>query len=87
MKCPCCGAAELVHDTRDETYTGKGGFQTIIPEVRGNYCPACGQSLLRDAETQRAIGVLRAAIQAGTNSGPGVDAKPVFARLEHKYGL
>lgn len=86
MKCPCCAAAELVHDTRDETHAGKDGVQTIIPEVRGNYCLACGESLLRGAETQRAIGVLRAAIQAGTNSGPGVDAKPVFGRLEHKYG-
>ncbi|MCD8459809.1 type II toxin-antitoxin system MqsA family antitoxin (plasmid) [Xylella taiwanensis] len=21
MKCPCCGAAELIHDTRDMPYT------------------------------------------------------------------
>ncbi|MCW3611357.1 type II toxin-antitoxin system MqsA family antitoxin, partial [Burkholderia cenocepacia] len=24
MKCPCCGAAELIHDTRDMPYTYKG---------------------------------------------------------------
>jgi len=29
----------------------------------------------------------RATIQAGTNSGPGLDAELVFARLERKYGL
>lgn len=29
MKCPCCGAAELVHDTRDMPYTYKGEFTTI----------------------------------------------------------
>lgn len=25
MKCPCCGAAELIHDTRDMPYTYKRG--------------------------------------------------------------
>ena len=24
MKCPCCGAAELIHDTRDMPYIYKG---------------------------------------------------------------
>ena len=24
MKCPCCGAAELIHDTRDLPYSYKG---------------------------------------------------------------
>ena len=29
MKCPCCGAAELIHDTRDMSYTYKGKTITI----------------------------------------------------------
>ncbi|MDR0441537.1 MAG: type II toxin-antitoxin system MqsA family antitoxin [Candidatus Accumulibacter sp.] len=45
MKCPCCGAAELIHDTRDMSYTYKGET-TMIPEVRGDFCPACGEVLL-----------------------------------------
>jgi YgiT-type zinc finger domain-containing protein len=87
LKCPCCGAADLVHDTRDEIFTSKDGIKTIIPAVTGDYCPACGESLLGSAETERAMGVLRTAINAGVSSGPGVNAKEVFERLERKYAL
>jgi len=29
MKCPCCGVAALIHDTRDMSYTYKGETTTI----------------------------------------------------------
>lgn len=45
MKCPCCGEAELIHDTRDVSYTYKGEA-TTIPAVKGDFCPACGEVLL-----------------------------------------
>ena len=45
MKCPNCGAANLIHDTRDLPYTYKGE-STTIPEVTGEYCPACGEVVL-----------------------------------------
>jgi HTH-type transcriptional regulator/antitoxin MqsA len=45
MKCPCCGAAELIHDTRDMPYSYKGE-STTIPEVTGNFCSACGEVVL-----------------------------------------
>ena len=45
MKCPVCGAAELVHDTRDVTYAYKGEI-TIIPVVTGDFCPACDEVVL-----------------------------------------
>jgi len=45
MKCPCCGAAELIHDTRDMPYTYKGET-TTMPAVTGDFCPACGEVLL-----------------------------------------
>ena len=45
MKCPCCGAAELIHDTRDMPYTYKGEV-TTIPAVTGDFCPACGEVVL-----------------------------------------
>lgn len=50
MKCPACGAAELVHDTRDLPYTYKGET-TTISAVAGDYCPACGESVLEPAES------------------------------------
>ena len=45
MKCPCCGAAELIHDTRDIPYTYKGET-TTIPAVTGDFCPACDEVVL-----------------------------------------
>ena len=45
MKCPCCGAAELIHDTRDLPYIYKGET-TTIPAVTGDFCPACGEAIL-----------------------------------------
>lgn len=45
MKCPCCGAAELIHDTRDIPYVYKGE-KTIIPAVTGDFCPACAEVVL-----------------------------------------
>lgn len=52
MKCPVCGAAELVHDTRDLPYTYKGET-TAISAVVAEYCPACGESVLDSAESAR----------------------------------
>ena len=52
MKCPMCAEAELVHDTRDLPYTYKGE-STTIPGVMGNFCPACGESILDAAESAR----------------------------------
>ena len=45
MKCPVCGAAELIHDTRDLPYTYKGET-TTIPAVTGEHCPACSEVIL-----------------------------------------
>lgn len=59
MKCPCCGAAELVHDTRDIPYT-KDGRTIIIPAVTGDYCPACKESLTGPEETERCMAAMRA---------------------------
>ena len=52
MKCPACGAAKLVRDTRDMPYTYKGE-STIIPAVTGDFCPACGEAVLDSAESTR----------------------------------
>jgi HTH-type transcriptional regulator/antitoxin MqsA len=45
MKCPCCGAAELIRDTRDMPYTYKGE-STTIPSLTGDFCPACDEVIL-----------------------------------------
>lgn len=52
MNCPSCGEATLVHDTRDLPYTYKGE-STTIPAVTGDYCSACGESVLDATESAR----------------------------------
>ena len=59
MKCPVCGAAELIHDTRDLPYTYKGETN-VIAAVTGDFCPACTESLLDAAESNRVMREMRA---------------------------
>jgi len=59
MKCPVCGAAELIHDTRDLPYTYKGE-NTVIPSVVADFCPACGESIIDSAETERVMQEMQA---------------------------
>ena len=59
MKCPVCGAARLIHDTRDLPYTYKGET-TVIPAVTADICPACGESITDMAETERVMREIQA---------------------------
>lgn len=59
MKCPVCGAAELVHDTRNLPYTCDGEA-TTIQAVVGDYCPACGEGVFDASESARAVAAMLA---------------------------
>ena len=59
MKCPTCGAAELIHDTRDLPYTYKGET-TVIPGVKADFCPACDESITDITETERVMNEMQA---------------------------
>lgn len=52
MRCPVCGAAELVRDTRDVPYHYKGE-STAIPAIKGDFCPACAEVILAKEEGKR----------------------------------
>jgi HTH-type transcriptional regulator / antitoxin MqsA len=52
MKCPVCGGAELVQDTRDLPYLYKGKT-TVIAMVHGEFCPACDEAILTVEESTR----------------------------------
>lgn len=83
MKCPCCGAAELIHDTRDLPYTYKGET-TVIPSVTADFCPACNESLTDMAETDR---VMRE-MQAFDKQVNAAIVEPVFiANVRKKLNL
>ncbi len=66
MKCPVCGAAELIRDTRDLPYTYKGET-TTIPEVTGDFCPACDEVIL-DRISGNRFGDLVGAFQRQVNA-------------------
>ena len=58
MKCPNCGAAELIHDTRDIPYTYKG--ETTILKSTGDFCTACGESIHDAEDSERVMSEMRA---------------------------
>jgi len=58
MKCPICGAAELIHDTRDIPFTYKG--ETTILKTTGEFCPACGESIHDMEDSERVMSEMRA---------------------------
>ncbi len=59
MRCPVCGGAELIRDTRDLPYAYKGET-TVISAVTGDFCPACAESVLDAAESERVMSEMRA---------------------------
>ncbi len=60
MKCPVCGHHEMVKKTLDETLS-YGNQSLTLHEMRGEFCPSCGEgvwdveSYLRYTETQEAV--------------------------------
>ncbi|MCQ4264491.1 antitoxin [Stutzerimonas stutzeri] len=54
MKCPVCGQAELVHDTRNLPFTYKGQT-TEIANVTADWCDACGECLTGPGESDRVM--------------------------------
>ena len=59
MKCPVCGAAELIRDTRDIAYIYKGE-STILPGVTADFCPACDESITDASQTKRVMDLMLA---------------------------
>ena len=58
MKCPICGRAQLIHDTRDMPYSYKGE-ETVLPGIEGDYCPACGEVILDRDNSMKAGALMR----------------------------
>jgi len=83
MKCPVCGAAELIHDTRDLSYTYKGE-DTLIPSVTGDFCPACAESVLNASESDR---VMREMREFSKQVNAAVVDPGFIARVRKKLGL
>lgn len=66
MKCPNCGAARMIRDTRTLPYSYKGE-STTIPAVTGDFCPACDEVVV-DREQGDRYGRLIGAFQREVNA-------------------
>ncbi|MEI7307023.1 type II TA system antitoxin MqsA family protein [Pectobacterium atrosepticum] len=83
MKCPECGGAELVHDTKDVPYSWRGK-KTMLRSVTGLYCPACGEAVLNKEEEE----AYREKMAAFRNSVINDTVEPAFiASVRKKLGL
>jgi HTH-type transcriptional regulator / antitoxin MqsA len=83
MKCPSCGAGELVRDTRDIQYVYKAET-TTIPAVRGKFCPACGESVMAAAESKR---VSAAMLEFNKQVNASIVDPGFIARVRKKLAL
>ena len=83
MKCPVCGAAELIHDTRDLPYTYKGET-TVIPAVTADFCPACNESITDMSETDR---VMREMQQVHKQVNAAIVDPTFIAKVRKKLAL
>lgn len=77
MRCPVCGAAELMRDTRDVTYTAKGETH-VVSAVTADFCSACGEVITDMSETQR---VMRAVRSMGNESDSSAKSKADLQKL------
>lgn len=83
MKCPSCAAVELVHDVRDIPYTYKGET-TLIPDVVGEFCPACGETILDVAESTR---ISTAMLEFNRQVNASIVEPGFIARVRKKLAL
>ena len=83
MRCPTCGEQELVRRTRGLSYAYKGAT-TKIPGVRGEFCPACGESVLDVAESKR---VSAAMLEFNKKVNASIVDPAFIARVRKKLAL
>jgi len=82
MKCPLCGAGDMVHEFRSLTYT-YGGRSTVVMQS-GEFCTVCGEGVFSAEESERYLAAV-------TAFRAGVDAEPLapseIRRIRKKLGL
>ncbi|QXH37357.1 type II toxin-antitoxin system MqsA family antitoxin [Pseudomonas muyukensis] len=59
MKCPICGAGELVQAVRDLPYTYKGEAMVIL-QVEAEFCSACDEAIMTVPVARRVNAEMRA---------------------------
>ncbi len=83
MKCPACFKQELVPDTRDIDYSYRGET-TQIPDVKGEFCPSCGEIILDAKESSRVSSTMN---EFNKQVNSSVVAPGYIAGIRKKLGL
>lgn len=83
MRCPICGGSELAPDIQGMPYSYKGEM-TVIPEVSGDYCSACGECVLSHDEAMR-VSHLMTAFERQVNAN--VVDPSFIASIRRKFDL
>ena len=82
MKCPVCGVGNLVHESRDLSYT-YAGRSTLIRQ-NGDFCTHCGEGIFNTEESE-------AYLFAVASFRARVDAEPLapseVRRIRKKLGI
>jgi HTH-type transcriptional regulator/antitoxin MqsA len=58
MKCPVCGNPDLVREKRDMPFTYREQT-TVITEVEGDWCNACGEALIGPEQSERVMAAIK----------------------------
>ena len=67
MRCPTCSSGTLMRDTRDIPYHYRGNL-VVLPQVTGDFCGVCDESVLGADESRRTMALMLAA-HAQSSSG------------------
>jgi HTH-type transcriptional regulator / antitoxin MqsA len=80
MKCPACGNAEMAVKIKEETlsYCGKS---LTLHEMKGDFCPACGEGLW-DEESYRRFTEAQAAIIRAVKGDVSADIRRIRKSLK-----
>jgi HTH-type transcriptional regulator / antitoxin MqsA len=80
MKCPACGHPEMVTKTRDETLS-YGGQSLTLHEMRGEFCPVCGEGVW-DRESYRRYVEAQAAVLRVVKGDVSADIRRIRKSLK-----
>jgi HTH-type transcriptional regulator/antitoxin MqsA len=82
MKCPVCGAGNLVREARELIYS-HGGRSTVIRQ-RGGFCQSCGEGIFTADESEQYLAAVNA-FRAEVEAEPMVPSE--VRRIRRKLGL
>lgn len=92
MQCPACGYPEMEERTQDETLS-YGGQSVTVRNLRGEFCPSCGEGIW-DAESNRRLDEAQTALIRSVRSEMSVNIRRIRkllkltqAKLAENFGL